>query len=66
MLTEISLIIGLVVGISCGVDSAVTGLLAVKALGKENVKFVHMPASNFHQGRACQMTSTASIDPYTV
>jgi NH3-dependent NAD+ synthetase len=32
-----------VIGLSGGVDSMVTGNLCVKALGPENVYFVHMP-----------------------
>ncbi|MBQ0105045.1 MAG: NAD(+) synthase, partial [Armatimonadetes bacterium] len=36
---------GAVFGMSGGIDSAVVGTLAVKALGKENVKFLIMPSS---------------------
>lgn len=44
--TEKAGVNGAVVGISGGIDSALTATLAVKALGKENVLGIHMPESN--------------------
>lgn len=37
---------GIVVGISGGIDSALTATLAVKAMGKDRVLGIHMPESN--------------------
>ena len=43
--TEKAGVDGAVVGISGGIDSALTATLAVKALGKEKVLGLHLPES---------------------
>lgn len=59
---------GIIVGISGGIDSAVTAALAVKALGKEKVLGIWMPAysSNVHAEDAYSLANAIDLTLETV